>query len=58
MCHLIACVCVAGGAGVYGKHEVPGPYVGFCEEYRLQTEVRAKRSDCDKDFKTLAWNKT
>ena len=43
MCHLIACVCVAGGAGVYGKHEVPGPYVGFCEEYRLQTEVRAKR---------------
>ena len=42
MCHLIACVCVAGSAGVYGKHEVPGP-VGFCEKYRLQTEARAKR---------------
>ena len=26
------------GHGVCGKHEVPGP-VGFCEKYRLQTEV-------------------
>ena len=30
------------GHGVCGKHEVPGP-VGFCEKYRLQTEVRVKR---------------
>ena len=27
---------------VCGKHGVPGP-VGFCEKYRLQTEVRVKR---------------
>ena len=30
------------GHGVCGKHEVLGP-VGFCEKYRLQTEVRVKR---------------